>query len=129
LKYTRLITIPSNPDYHRLSAVGICCYELHLGFEGRVESVAPIAAPFQLINAFYLGLEELCCGNRFILAVHTAESRMQRFRVLLDRAVSIRLHEMRAMLMGILRQMRSRTAETDHEMWVYIRESAHEVRS
>ena len=65
--------------------------------------VAPMAAPFQLINAFYLGLEELLLTIGY-LHDHTAESRMRRFRLLLDRAVPS-VHEM-TMLMGILRQMR-----------------------
>ncbi len=108
LKYAqRLITIPSNPDYPSLNlaqAVGICCYELHQHLlEGEVSPVAPMAAPFQLINAFYLGLEELLLTIGY-LHDHTAESRMRRFRLLLDRAVPS-VHEM-TMLMGILRQMR-----------------------
>ncbi len=108
LKYAqRLITIPSNPDYPSLNlaqAVGICCYELHQHLlEGELSPVAPMAAPFQLINAFYLGLEELLLTIGY-LHDHTAESRMRRFRVLLDRAVPS-VHEM-TMLMGILRQMR-----------------------
>ena len=108
LKYAqRLITIPSNPDYPSLNlaqAVGICCYELHQHLlEGELSPVAPMAAPFQLINAFYLGLEELLLAIGY-LHDHTAESRMRRFRLLLDRAVPS-VHEM-TMLMGILRQMR-----------------------
>ncbi len=108
LKYAqRLITIPSNPDYPSLNlaqAVGICCYELHQHLlEGELSPVAPMVAPFQLINAFYLGLEELLLTIGYLYD-HTAESRMRRFRVLLDRAVPS-VHEM-TMLMGILRQMR-----------------------
>ncbi len=108
LKYAqRLITIPSNPDYPSLNlaqAVGICCYELHQHLLDAAPSLAaPIAAPFQLINAFYLGLEELLLTIGY-LHNHTAESRMRRFRLLLDRAVPS-IHEM-TMLMGILRQMR-----------------------
>lgn len=108
LKYAqRLITIPSNPDYPSLNlaqAVGICCYELHQYLlEDEPSLAAPIAAPFQLINAFYVGLEELLLTIGY-LHNHTAESRMRRFRVLLDRAVPS-AHEM-TMLMGILRQMR-----------------------
>jgi tRNA/rRNA methyltransferase len=108
LKYAqRLITIPSNPDYPSLNlaqAVGICCYELHQHLlQDEPTPAAPIAAPFQLINAFYLGLEELLLTIGY-LHDHTAESRMRRFRLLLDRAVPS-THEM-TMLMGILRQMR-----------------------
>jgi tRNA/rRNA methyltransferase len=108
LKYAqRLITIPSNPDYPSLNlaqAVGICCDELHQHLlQDEPTPAAPIAAPFQLINAFYLGLEELLLTIGY-LHDHTAESRMRRFRLLLDRAVPS-THEM-TMLMGILRQMR-----------------------
>ena len=108
LKYAqRLITIPSNPEYPSLNlaqAVGICCYELHQHLlEDEPSPADPMAAPFQLINAFYLGLEELLLTIGY-LHDHTAESRMRRFRLLLDRAVPS-AHEM-TMLMGILRQMR-----------------------
>ena len=108
LKYAqRLITIPSNPDYPSLNlaqAVGICCYELHQYLlQDEPIPADPIAAPFQLINAFYLGLEELLLTIGY-LHDHTAESRMRRFRLLLDRAVPS-AHEM-TMLMGVLRQMR-----------------------
>lgn len=108
LKYAqRLITIPSNPNYPSLNlaqAVGICCYELHQHLlEDEPSPTVPIAAPFQLINAFYLGLEELLLTIGY-LHDHTAESRMNRFRLLLDRAVPS-AHEI-TMLMGILRQMR-----------------------
>lgn len=108
LKYAqRLITIPSNPDYPSLNlaqAVGICCYELHQHLlQDEPIPADPIAAPFQLINSFYLGLEELLLTIGY-LHDHTAESRMRRFRLLLDRAVPS-THEM-TMLMGILRQMR-----------------------
>jgi tRNA/rRNA methyltransferase len=120
LKYAqRCITIPSNPDYPSLNlaqAVGICCYELSQQdsqnaagsepelskrFELQAETIE--AAPFQLTNAFYLGLEELLLTIGY-LHDHTAESRMTKFRLLLDRAVPTH-HEM-TMLLGILRQAR-----------------------
>ncbi len=115
LKYAqRHITIPSNPDYPSLNlaqAVGICCYELSQqaallqGSEppDRLDrEPMPIdAAPFQLTNAFYLGLEELLLSIGY-LHDHTAESRMTKFRLLLDRSVPTH-HEM-TMLLGILRQ-------------------------
>jgi tRNA/rRNA methyltransferase len=120
LKYAqRCITIPSNPDYPSLNlaqAVGICCYELSqhalLCSEGRdpklevtnlvdLRSATIDAAPFQLTNAFYVGLEELLLTIGY-LHDHTAESRMTKFRLLLDRAVPTS-HEM-TMLLGILRQ-------------------------
>ena len=108
LKYAqRLITIPSNPDYPSLNlaqAVGICCYELHQHLlEGELSLDVPTVAPFQLVNAFYLGLENLLLTIGYLHG-HTAESRMRRFRLLLDRATPS-IHEM-TMLMGILRQMR-----------------------
>ena len=117
LKYAqRLITIPSNPDYPSLNlaqAVGICCYELHQHMlEGELSPVAPMVAPFQLINAFYLGLEELLLTIGY-LHDHTAESRMRRFRLLLDRAVPS-VHEI-TMLMGILRQMRWAIQQKDSD--------------
>ncbi len=124
LKYAqRCITIPSSPDYPSLNlaqAVGICCYELSqqtLSLQGDDPQVAAPnrfdlqssasssstsdAAPFQLTNAFYLGLEELLLTIGY-LHDHTAESRMTKFRLLLDRSVPTH-HEM-TMLLGILRQ-------------------------
>ncbi len=108
LKYAqRCITIPSSPDYPSLNlaqAVGICCYELSQQLEAapRLDTEAAIdPAPFQLTNAFYTGLEELLLTIGY-LHDHTAESRMNKFRLLLDRAVPSH-HEM-TMLLGILRQ-------------------------
>ncbi len=124
LKYAqRCITIPSSPNYPSLNlaqAVGICCYELSqqtLSLQGDDPQVAAPnrfdlqssasssstsdAAPFQLTNAFYLGLEELLLTIGY-LHDHTAESRMTKFRLLLDRSVPTH-HEM-TMLLGILRQ-------------------------
>jgi tRNA/rRNA methyltransferase len=123
LKYAqRHITIPSNPHYPSLNlaqAVGICCYELSqqdlltrscqdvIGFDSelaeRSDTLALTidAAPFQLTNAFYLGLEELLLAIGY-LHDHTAESRMNKFRLLMDRSVPTH-HEM-TMLLGILRQ-------------------------
>ncbi len=124
LKYAqRLITIPSNPDYPSLNlaqAVGICCYELHQHYliEDGVSLDAPIAAPFQLVNAFYLGLEALLLTIGY-LHEHTAESRMRRFRLLLDRAVPS-VHEI-TMLMGILRQMRWAIQQKDNRSTVETR--------
>jgi tRNA/rRNA methyltransferase len=123
LKYAqRSITIPSSPEYPSLNlaqAVGICCYELSqqaLFSESKVGELNPVvlspdilspdilspdAAPFQMTNAFYLGLEELLLTIGY-LHEHTAESRMNKFRLLLDRAVPTH-HEI-TMLLGILRQ-------------------------
>ncbi len=122
LKYAqRHITIPSNPDYPSLNlaqAVGICCYELSqqdflmrscqdlIGLDPELakrfdSGLVTDVAPFQLTNAFYLGLEELLLSIGY-LHDHTAESRMNRFRLLLNRSVPTH-HEM-TMLLGILRQ-------------------------
>lgn len=116
LKYAqRCITIPSSPDYPSLNlaqAVGICCYELSQqilsGCDPEIRVPVPLSskdsidpAPFQLTNAFYLGLEELLLTIGY-LHDHTVESRMTKFRLLLDRAVPTS-HEI-TMLLGILRQ-------------------------
>jgi tRNA/rRNA methyltransferase len=132
LKYAqRCITIPSNPDYPSLNlaqAVGICCYELSQQdfqnaagsepqlpkrFELQAETID--AAPFQLTNAFYLGLEELLLTIGY-LHDHTAESRMTKFRLLLDRAVPSH-HEM-TMLLGILRQAKWAIAQDPENLLV-----------
>jgi tRNA/rRNA methyltransferase len=113
MKYAqRLITIPANPDYPSLNlaqAVGICAYELYqasqdmgdLGVQSlAVQSEEPIA-PFQMTEAFCLGLEEILLSIGYLYE-HTADSRMQKFRLLLARSVPSTL-EM-TMLLGILRQ-------------------------
>ena len=117
LKYAqRLVTIPSNPDYPSLNlaqSVGIVAYELYQatqdwpGARGsmaeRSDSPAEPEAPFQMTEAFYLGLEALLLSIGYLHS-HTADSRMQKFRLLLARAVPS-THEM-TMLLGILRQSR-----------------------
>ena len=112
LKYAqRLVTIPSNPDYPSLNlaqSVGIVAYELYQaaqdwpGIRAISESSEP-DAPFQMTEAFYLGLEALLLSIGYLHS-HTADSRMQKFRLLLARAVPS-THEM-TMLLGILRQSR-----------------------
>ena len=112
LKYAqRLVTIPSNPDYPSLNlaqSVGIVAYELYQatqdlpGVREISESSEP-DAPFQMTEAFYLGLEALLLSIGYLHS-HTADSRMQKFRLLLARAVPS-THEM-TMLLGILRQSR-----------------------
>ncbi len=126
LKYAqRLITIPAHPEYQSLNlaqAVGICAYELYQSSQGSpaAADVEPTAqstgstaqstaqsddpiAPFQMTEAFYLGLEEILLTIGYLYD-HTADSRMQKFRLLLARSVPS-THEM-TMLLGILRQAR-----------------------
>jgi tRNA/rRNA methyltransferase len=113
MKYAqRLMTIPANPDYQSLNlaqAVGICAYELYQGSQDmgdagvqslENQSEDPIA-PFQMTEAFCLGLEEILLAIGYLYE-HTADSRMQKFRLLLARSVPSTL-EM-TMLLGILRQ-------------------------
>ena len=123
LKYAqRLVTIPSNPDYPSLNlaqSVGIVAYELYQATQDcpdarltrqqlrliaeRSDLSAEPDAPFQMTEAFYLGLEALLLSIGYLHS-HTADSRMQKFRLLLARAVPS-THEM-TMLLGILRQSR-----------------------
>ena len=112
LKYAqRLVTIPSNPDYPSLNlaqSVGIVAYELYQATQDwpdvRTISERPEPdAPFQMTEAFYIGLEALLLSIGYLHS-HTADSRMQKFRLLLARAVPS-THEM-TMLLGILRQSR-----------------------
>ena len=130
LKYAqRLVTIPSNPDYPSLNlaqSVGIVAYELYQATQDcpnarlvrqplrpmaeRSDLSAEPDAPFQMTEAFYLGLEALLLSIGYLHS-HTADSRMQKFRLLLARAVPS-THEM-TMLLGILRQSRW-ALEPDH---------------
>jgi tRNA/rRNA methyltransferase len=122
MKYAqRLVTIPSHPEYPSLNlaqAVGICAYELYQASQAQASQaqasqdgdvsvglagpqLQELAAPFQMTEAFFLGLEEVLLAIGYLYE-HTADSRMQKFRLLLARSVPSS-HEM-TMLLGILRQ-------------------------
>jgi tRNA/rRNA methyltransferase len=104
----RLVTIPSHPDYASLNlaqAVGICCYELFQALDAKM--LPPPAVPATLpalsedLQAFYEQLEQLFLQIGYLYP-HTAFSRMEKFRITLNRAQPS-AEEVR-MLRGILRQ-------------------------
>lgn len=126
----RFVYIPSNPIYPSLNlaqAVGICCYELYqeirnreLGIEdqeGAVDStkseaqvdqgstlppLSPPPAPLDKVEAFYQHLESLLLEIGYLYP-HTANSRMQKFRRLFNRAMP--REEEIALLRGVLSQV------------------------
>lgn len=120
----RLIQIPSSPAYPSLNlaqAVGICCYELsqiadqgELGASCGKTAVTLTSAPLQLLEAYYQHLEKVLLEIGYLYP-HTANSRMQKFRRLFNRALPTT--EEVALLRGILSQVswatqvRSREAE------------------
>lgn len=116
LKYAqRFIRIRSSDVYPSLNlaqAVAICCYELHklsrtapnLAPSTGVPSAAPPApsAPIELVEGYYQHLEALLLRIGYLYP-HTAESRMEKFRRLFNRA-GLSASEV-AMLRGVLSQV------------------------
>jgi tRNA/rRNA methyltransferase len=119
LKYAqRLVCIPSSPVYTSLNlaqAVAICSYELYqidgMGqqdVEAGSESepmphpAVVSSAPLEAIESYFQQLEELLLTVGFIYP-HTAQSRMEKLRRLLNRAYPS-VAEV-TMLRGILRQI------------------------
>lgn len=117
----RLIYIPANPAYPSLNlaqAVAICCYELHYAIASPADPAAENTevfqgfsilaepsdslVPLEQLEAFYQQMESLLLQIGYLYP-HTAESRMQKFRRLFNRALPTR--EEVAMLRGILSQM------------------------
>lgn len=116
LKYAqRFIRIRSSDAYPSLNlaqAVAICCYELHK-LSGTAPNPAPNtgvtgaappapAAPIELIEGYYRHLEALLLRIGYLYP-HTAESRMEKFRRLFNRA-GLSASEV-AMLRGVLSQV------------------------
>lgn len=117
LKYAqRFVCIPSSPAYPSLNlaqAVAICCYEL---YQLEVEPVAAARSPAQdtvpiaqanlasldTLEGYYQQLEALLLKTGYLLP-HTADSRMEKFRRLFNRAY-LSTTEV-SMLRGILRQV------------------------
>lgn len=116
LKYAqRLIRIRSSDVYPSLNlaqAVAICCYELHklsgtapnpAPSAGEIHAAPPApAAPLDLLERYYRHLEALLLRIGYLYP-HTAESRMEKFRRLFNRA-QLSTSEV-AMLRGILAQV------------------------
>jgi tRNA/rRNA methyltransferase len=108
----RSVYIPSSPIYPSLNlaqAVAICCYELSQALDSErseVRSFAPDTrtlepAPLDAIEAYCQHLERLLLKIGY-LHPHTANSRMEKFRRLLNRAYPSAPEV--ALLRGILRQ-------------------------
>jgi tRNA/rRNA methyltransferase len=104
----RFIRIPTSPDYSSLNlaqAVAICCYELaELMVRTAPEQTEPVVALATLdgLEGYYQQLEALLLEIGYLYP-HTAESRMEKFRRLFNRA-QLSTAEL-AMLRGIVSQM------------------------
>lgn len=115
----RFVAIPSNPEYAALNlaqAVAICCYELYQLLPASAPS--PLAPPtphfplptpdsrlptsLDVLEGYYQHLEAVLLAIGY-LHPHTAASRMQKFRRLLNRALPV--SDEVAMLRGILSQV------------------------
>ena len=107
----RFVYIPSSPLYPSLNlaqAVAICCYELSQALDpqrSQVSSFEPTRtldpAPLDAIEAYCQHLERLLLKIGY-LHPHTVNSRMEKFRRLLNRAYPSTPEV--ALLRGILRQ-------------------------
>ncbi|KAM3097490.1 RNA methyltransferase [Phormidesmis sp. 146-35] len=114
LKYAqRFVCIPSSPVYQSLNlaqAVAICCYELYQWVSQPITINQPISTPpynselasLDDLEGYYQNLEELLLKIGY-LHPHTASSRMEKFRRLLNRAYPAPTEV--ALLRGILRQV------------------------
>lgn len=116
LKYAqRFVCIPSSPTYASLNlaqAVAVCCYELFQVTQNLVtedlqrspaaDSESLTLASLDLLEGYYQHLETLLLKVGY-LHPHTAQSRMEKFRRLFNRAYLS--PEEVALLRGILRQV------------------------
>ena len=118
----RFIGIPSNPAYPSLNlaqAVAICCYELYQLVHEQTQPVdveasitqnpglqqssqAAASAPLEVLEAYYTHLQTVLLNIGYLYP-HTADSRMIKFRRLLNRALPST--EEVALLRGILSQV------------------------
>lgn len=105
----RFICIPSNPEYPSLNlaqAVGVCTYELYQHFYGQKhppahqEEDSPLAS-LEALEGYYQHLESVLLKINYLYP-HTAPTKMEKFRRLINRA-HLQPQEV-AMLRGILRQ-------------------------
>lgn len=130
----RFVFIPTNPDYASLNlaqAVAICCYELlessHLPEKDQSASLAlayppapstpatspaPDLASLDILEGYYQHLETLLLQIGYLYP-HTAASRMEKFRRLLNRAYPSATEV--AMLRGILSQVQWALRQQDQE--------------
>ncbi len=103
----KFMRIPTDSGYASLnlaSAVAISCYELALCEPSTIETTAldNEIAPIEVVEGYYEQLESLLLSIEYLYP-HTANSRMEKFRQLYNRA-QLRSKEV-AMLRGILRQI------------------------
>ena len=103
-KFMRIPTDAGYPSLNLASAVAISCYELTQNQPSTVEnaSIDEEIASIEVVEGYYNQLESLLLSIEYLYP-HTAESRMEKFRQLYNRA-QLKTKEV-AMLRGILRQM------------------------
>lgn len=112
----RFVGIPTSPEYPSLNlaqSVAVCCYELYQlsqqGLDAHPTPVSPTpslpptqTAALDILEGYYTHLEAVLLKIGY-LHPHTAQSRMEKFRYLFNRAAPTPQEV--AMLRGILRQM------------------------
>jgi tRNA/rRNA methyltransferase len=111
----RFVGIPSSSEYASLNlaqAVAICCYEIYQSTQTLSSPVQTLnrlppphtgeTAPLDVLEGYYEHLETVLLKIGYLYP-HTAQSRLEKFRRLLNRATPT--PEEVAMLRGILRQM------------------------
>lgn len=131
----RFVRIPTSPVYPSLNlaqAAAICCYELHVAageailpvqLEGRSDRLSNRSedaqlAPLEALEGYYQHLEAVLLKIGYLYP-HTAASRMEKFRRLLNRAYPSGAEV--ALLRGILSQVewlqRRAEAATVSQIW------------
>ena len=103
----RFICIPANPAYpsfNLATAVAICCYELSQCIQPQpsADDVVTEYASLDVLEGYYQQLEALLLKIGYLYP-HTAGSRMEKFRMILNRT-QLKNAEV-GMLRGILTQM------------------------
>ncbi|HEY9597612.1 MAG TPA: RNA methyltransferase [Cyanophyceae cyanobacterium] len=106
----RFVGIPSSPEYPSLNlaqSVAVCCYELYQwsqqGVDANPTPISPTpTAALDVLDGYYAHLEAVLLKIGY-LHPHTAQSRMEKFRYLFNRAAPTPQEV--AMLRGILRQV------------------------
>ncbi|MEL6164223.1 MAG: RNA methyltransferase [Cyanobacteria bacterium J06628_3] len=103
-KFMRIPTDAGYPSLNLASAVAISCYELTQNQPSTAENASTDEeiASIEVVEGYYEQLESLLLSIEYLYP-HTAESRMEKFRQLYNRA-QLKTKEV-AMLRGILRQM------------------------
>ncbi|MBP0018897.1 MAG: RNA methyltransferase [Cyanobacteria bacterium SBLK] len=112
----RFLGIPARSEYSSLNlaqAVTVCTYELYKASQNSVsvQPASPVSlASLEELEGYYQNLEEILLKIGYLYP-HTAKARMEKFRMLYNRAM-LGSEEV-ALLRGILRQVNYQLSKSD----------------